>query len=227
MKRIIIFISILVFGSQIYAQTEMTLEECRKQAVEHNKELKNAEYQKQEARANQKTARTAYLPSVSASANAMFLPDIEGFSIPGGFLPTAASEEAAINGEFTGVSNVWSPGMSFELDNLTAIYGSVTVTQPLYVGGKIRYANKQADAGLEIFDHNYSLKYSEIIEKTDNVYWNIASISANVSLAEKYIEMLTELEEQMVQMYDLGLTPASEKLKVSVQKNEAELNLLK
>ncbi|NOQ28432.1 MAG: hypothetical protein GQ564_23965 [Bacteroidales bacterium] len=227
MKRIIIFISILVFGSQIFAQTAMTLEECRKIAVEHNKELKNADYQKQEARANQKTARTAYLPGFSASANAMYLPDVEGFSIPGGFLPTAASEEAALNGEFTGLSNVWSPGMGIEMDNLSVIYGSVTVTQPLYVGGKIRYANKQADAGLEIFDHNYNLKYSEIIEKTDNIYWNIASISANVKLAEKYIEMLTELEEQMVQMYDLGLTPASEKLKVSVQKNEAELNLLK
>jgi len=227
MKKIIIIISILVCAIQLSAQKAMTLEECRKVAVEHNKELKNAEYQKQEARANQKTARTAYLPNVSASANAMYLPDIEGFSIPGGFLPTAASEEAALNGEFNGVSDVWSPGMSMELDNLTAIYGSVNVTQPLYVGGKIRYANKQADAGLDIFDHNYSLKYSEIIEKTDNIYWNIASISANVKLAEKYIEMLTELEEQMVQMYDLGLTPASEKLKVSVQKNEAELNLLK
>lgn len=227
MKKAIIIISILVCATQISAQKRMTLEECRKIAVEHNKELKNAEYQKQEARANQKTARTAYLPSVSASANAMYLPDVEGFSIPGGFLPTAASEEAALNGEFNGLSNVWSPGMSLDLDNLSVIYGSVNVTQPLYVGGKIRYANKQADAGIEIFDHNYNLKYSEIIERTDNVYWNIASISANVNLAEKYIEMLTELEEQMVQMYDLGLTPASEKLKVSVQKNEAELNLVK
>lgn len=227
MKRIIIIISILVCATQLSAQTAMTLDECRKIAVEHNKELKNADYQKQEARANQKTVRTAYLPSVSASVNAMYLPNIEGFSIPGGFLPTAASEEAALNGEFTGVSDVWSPGMSLDLDNLSVVYGSFTVTQPLYVGGKIRYANKQADAGLEIFDHNYNLKYSEIIEKTDNIYWNIASISANVKLAEKYIEMLTELEEQMVQMYDLGLTPASEKLKVSVQKNEAELNLLK
>lgn len=227
MKKAIIIISILVCATQISAQKRMTLEECRKIAVEHNKELKNAEYQKQEARANQKTARTAYLPSVSASANAMYLPDVEGFSIPGGFLPTAASEEAALNGEFNGLSNVWSPGMSLDLDNLSVIYGSVNVTQPLYVGGKIRYANKQADAGIEIFDHNYNLKYSEIIERTDNVYWNIASISAYVNLAEKYIEMLTELEEQMVQMYDLGLTPASEKLKVSVQKNEAELNLVK
>lgn len=227
MKRIIIILLISIFGKGLVAQDTLTLEECRKLAIENNKELKKADYQKQEAKANQKMARTAYLPSVGASANAMFLPDVEGFSIPGGFLPTAASEEAALNGEFTGVSNVWNPGMSMEFDNLTVIYGSINATQPIYAGGKIRNANKQADAGVEIFDHNYNLKYSDIIEKTDQVYWNIASISANIVLAEKYIEMLSELEEQMIQMYDLGLTPASEKLKVSVQKNEAELNLLK
>ena len=227
MKKIIILLSIIFLGYGVKAQNKITLEECRQQAIEYNKELKKADYQKQEAVANQKTARTAYLPNVSASANIMHMPDMENISSPGGFLPTAESAEAAQNGEFSGVSDVWSPGMSLELGNLSVLYGSVSVTQPIYVGGKIRYANKQADAGVEIFKHAYDLKYSEIIEQTDKVYWNMASISANVKLAEKYIEMLTELEEQMTEMYNLGLTPASEKLKVSVQKNEAELNFIK
>ncbi len=39
--------------------------------------------------------------------------------------------------------------------------------------------------------------------------------------------MLREFEDQMNEMYSLGLSPVSEKLKVSVQKNEAELNLIK
>lgn len=227
MKKLIIIISILVFSNQLQAQKVMTLDECRNQAIEHNKELKKANYQKQEAVANQKTARTAYLPNISASVNAMYLPNIDGFSMPGGFLPTATSEEAALNGEYTGQSNVWSPGMSMDLDNLSVLYGSVSVTQPVYVGGKIRNSNKQADLGVQIYECNYDLKYSQIIEQTDQIYWNIASISANIDLAKKYIEMLIELEEQMNQMYELGLTPVSEKLKVSVQKNEAELNLMK
>lgn len=227
MKRLIILVSVLVTSVHLHAQKVMTLEECRKQAVEYNRELKNADYQKKEAIANQKAARTAYLPNFEASANAMYLPNVDNLSIPGGFLPTAASEEAALSGEFTGVSNIWSPGMSLELGDLSVLYGSVSVTQPIYAGGKIRFTNKQADAGVEIFKHNYDLKYSEIIEKTDQVYWNIASISANVKLAEKYIEMLTELEEQMTDMCNLGLTPASEKLKVTVKKNQAELNLMK
>ncbi len=227
MKKLLTIIYIFVFSIQLSAQQVMTLEDCRKQAVEYNKELKRAEYQKQEAVVNQKIARTAYLPSLSASANGMFLPDVNDFSVPGGFLPTATSEEAALNGDYSGISDVWNPGLNMEIDNLSILYGSVTLAQPVYTGGKIRYANKQADAGVEIYKHNYDLKYSEIIEQTDRIYWNMASISASVKLAEKYIEMLIELEDQMTEMYNLGLMPASEKLKVTVQKNEAELNLMK
>ena len=226
-SKIIIIFLLIVSSQMLSAQKLMTLEECRQQAVEYNKELKKADYQKQEAVVNQKTARTAYFPGVSASAKVMYMPNMEDISIPGGFLPTAASEEAAMNGEFTGLSNVWSPGMTIELNNLSVVYGGFTLTQPIYVGGKIRNANKQADVAVDIFNQAYNVKFSEIIEKTDRAYWNMVSIDANVKLAEKYIEMLTELEEQMIEMYNLGLTPASEKLKVSVQKNEADLGLLR
>jgi outer membrane protein TolC len=51
-------------------------------------------------------------------------------------------------------------------------------------------------------------------------------VEANIDLSEKYIEMLTETEDLMISMYEVGLQPASEKLRVSVQKNEAELQLL-
>ncbi|WP_053181627.1 TolC family protein, partial [Sunxiuqinia dokdonensis] len=72
-----------------------------------------------------------------------------------------------------------------------------------------------------------NLKYSEIIEKTDKAFWQVATVEENILIADEYIKMLTELEDQMSAMYEVGLQPASEKLKVTVQKNEAELNLLK
>jgi len=224
----IIILTVFIIGTQtLHAQQMLSIKECRRKAVEHNNELKISYYQKQEAVANQKAAKTAYLPNVSASAELMYMPGLDDFSIPGGFLNTAISEEAAKNGDFSGLSNVWSPGMSLDLGNLTVLTGGVSVSQAIYAGGKIRYSNKQAEAGVAIFTDAHNLKYSEIIEQTDQTYWNVVSITANVKLAKKYIEMLSELEEQMIEMYNLGLTPASEKLKVSVQKNEAELNLVK
>ncbi len=223
----LVFILMLAAVNTVSAQKIMTLEACRQQAVEYNKELKKAALQNKEAQVNQQVARTAYLPSIGFSTSVMHRPNMESISIPGYFLPTANSEEDALNGNFSGVSDVWNPGMSIDLKSLTLINGGFELTQPIYAGGKIRYSNRQADAGVEIADLALNMKYSDVIEQTDKAFWQVASVEENIKIAEDYIKMLTELEDQMIAMYEVGLQPASEKLRVTVQKNEAELNLLR
>ncbi|WP_167615083.1 TolC family protein [Maribellus sediminis] len=208
------------------AQKVMTLEECRQQAVEFNKELKNAALQNKEAQINQKVARTAYLPSVGFTSSLMHRPNMDPISMPGYFLPTANSEEDAMNGNFSGTSDVWKPGTTIDLKSLTLLTGGFEVNQPVYVGGKIRYSNQQADAGVAIADLALNMKYSDVIEQTDKAFWQVASVQENIKIAEDYIKMLSELEDQMNAMYEVGLQPASEKLRVTVQKNQAELNLM-
>jgi len=209
-----------------FGQKVMTLEECRQQAVEFNKELKNAALKNEEAQVNQKVARTAYLPSVGFTSSLMHRPNMDPISMPGYFLPTADSEADAINGNYSGVSDVWKPGTTIDLKSLTLLTGGFEVNQPVYVGGKIRYSNQQADAGVEIADLALNMKYSDVIENTDKAFWQVASVEENIKIAEDYIKMLTELEDQMNAMYEVGLQPASEKLRVTVQKNEVELNLM-
>lgn len=228
MKKSIILL--LLFSSlsvSIQAQQTMTLEACRQMAVENNQDLKKAQFQKQEALTYTEVAKTAYLPSFSANVSSILRPSSLDANVPGGFLPTAESAEAAQNGEFNGVSDVWSPGLSLDLDNLFLFMADVSIAQPIYTGGKIKYSEKQAEAGVEMASNAYALTYSDIIEQIDQAYWNMVKITSNVDLANQYILMLTELEDQLTEMQNLGLIAASEVLKVSVQKNEAELNLLR
>lgn len=152
---------------------------------------------------------------------------MDPINMPGYFLPTADSEEAAMNGDFSGTSDVWNPGINIDLGSLTLINSGFEINQAIYAGGKIRYSNQQADAGVSIADMALNMKYSEVIEETDKAFWQVATVEENIIIAEEYIKMLTELEDQMTAMYEVGLQPASEKLRVTVQKNEAELNLLK
>lgn len=230
MKKILkyILLAFLFFqwSAGTRAQKVLSIEECRSQALSFNKQLKKAVYVQNEAEAQQKAARTAYLPALSAEANLMHMRGMEDINMAGSFLPTAESAEAAQNGQFSGMSDVWMPGISMELDNLSIVYGGLTLSQPIYTGGKITTSNKMADVGVEMASMSYHLKYSEVIELTDQAFWNVAMVEANIELAEKYIEMLTETEELMTSMYEVGLQPASEKLRVNVQKNEAELQLL-
>lgn len=225
--KYIIALGVIAFSLQnLSAQQSLSLEQCRQDAFVYNKELKKAALQQDEARENLEIAKTAFLPAISADVNLMHLMQMDDINMPGGFLPTADNATDAANGIFTGESNVYSPGISMNLDNTSIVYGGLSLVQPIYVGGKIRYTNQQAKSAINISDYAYQLKYSELIELTDQAFWNVAMVEANIEVAENYIEMLTELEEQMNDMYKVGLQPASERLKVSVQKNEADLQLL-
>ena len=228
MRKAILITLSLVWAHMSLGQEVLTLTECRKRAVAHNKELQKTRYQKAESLVNQKAARTSYLPGIDANANLINLFLFNDLDLPGGaFLPTAESEQAAQRGDYSGTSDVWSPGLSLPSDNLSIAYTDFTVSQPVYMGGKIRHVNKQADAAVDIARYSFDLKYAEIIELTDQVFWDVVMIKATIELAEKYAEMLMELEEQMNDMYEVGLQPASEKLKVSVRKNEVELDLVR
>ena len=215
---------ITLLGNMLNAQNILTIEQCREKAVDYNKQLKKANLVTDEALASQKAARTAYLPALSAEANAMHIRGIGDINIDEMYLPTAVSQEAAQQGDFNGVAMF--PSTSIEIGNLNAVYGGLSLTQPIYTGGKIITSNKMADVGVDMARLSYDLKYSEIIELTDQAFWNVAMVEANIQLAVKYIEMLTETEDIMTSMYEVGLQPASEKLKVSVQRNEAELQLM-
>ncbi|WP_162231142.1 TolC family protein, partial [Sunxiuqinia dokdonensis] len=165
MKSIIIISTVILFVSAITSnhatgQKVMTLEECRQQAVQFNKELKAAALQNKEAQVNQEVARTAHLPKFGFSSSLMHRPNMDPISMPGYFLQTADSEEDAIAGNFSGTSNVWKPGTTIDINSLTLINGGLEVTQPVYAGGKIRYSNQQADAGVEIANLSLNLKYS-------------------------------------------------------------------
>ena len=150
-NTIVLVASTVVF-SNAFGQKVMTLEDCRKQAVEFNKELKAAALQNKEAKVNQEVARTAYLPKFGFSSSLMHRPNMDPISMPGYFLPTADSEEDALAGNYSGTSNVWKPGTTIDINSLTLINSSFQLTQPVYAGGKIRYSNQQADAGVEIAD---------------------------------------------------------------------------
>lgn len=92
------------------------------------------------------------------------------------------------------------------------------------MGGAIRYSNKMADRGVEMAQQAYQLQTDQVIYTTDEAYWHLVAFKEQLKVVHKYYEMLDTLEQQMSDMYELGLSPKSEKLKVTVQKNQAQLN---
>ncbi len=212
----------LIMVSVANGQEVMTITKARSMALEYNRTLKVADLKQLEAVAKQKEARTNYLPMIDGTGTLTYLPDMDDIEIPGMFMPTADAD-----GNITGQSDVYFPGMALETAGLKLYQAQVAATVPIYAGGQIRYGNKMADKGVEIAHQDYKLKTDEVILNTDNVYWKLVALKENLLVADKYVEMLDSLQSQLQTMYDVGLSPKSEYLKVKVQRNEAELNLIK
>ena len=217
-----ILLFLLLAGGQLQAQRVLRLDECRNMALEYNKNLKKAALDKQKAVAGQKEARTAYMPAIDASGTATFMPTLDAIEIPGFHLPAADAD-----GNITGDSEAYFPGLSLDTERLRLYQAQLAMTVPIYAGSQIRYANKMADHGVSIAEQAYALESDQVIQTTDEAYWQIISLRENLKVAHSYVAMLDSLEGQLSDMYELGLAPKSEQLKVTVQKNDAELALLK
>ncbi|WP_372772809.1 TolC family protein [Mangrovibacterium sp.] len=221
MKRYII-IFLLLIGLQSQGQRVLTLQECRDLAIDYNKSLQMAGVDAQKAQANQKLARTAYLPALDGTASATYLPSLDDIEIPGMFLPTADAD-----GNTTGDSEAYFPGLSLNTEKLSLYQAQLALTIPIYAGGQIRNANKMADLGVNMSQNALELERDRVIQSTDEAFWQLVALEENIKVAKIYVAMMDSLEDQLTTMYELGLSPKSEQLKVSVQKNDAELALLR
>ncbi len=225
-KRYIVLLLSLIIINNLPSQTQVYLWECRKDAVEFNKSLDMARMDVRYANAAVKAARTAYLPKVSGTGSMMYMPEIDDFSIPGFFLPTAENSEAASMGNYSGTSDVYFPGFQMDMSVIKLYMAELSVEQPIYAGGQVRLANKKAQKGLELAQQALNLKQSEIIFGVDRTFWSLVAIQEQSVAINRYIIALDSLASDLSSYYTLNLIPKSELLKVKVQLDEAKIKQL-
>ena len=118
------------------------------------------------------------------------------------------------------------PKEEFEFDIEHIFIGSIMVTQPIYLGGKIRELNKIASASRKIAEVQENGELSEVMVQTDEAYWRVVSLSAKKELAESYVSLLKKLDEDLEKSIAIGVATKAEGLTVKVKLNEAEMTLL-
>ena len=112
-------------------------------------------------------------------------------------------------------------------DTRNIFAGAVTLTQPLYMGGKIRAYNKITKYAEELARQQHSTGMQEVILNTDQAYWQVVSLVHKKKLAEGYLELLKKLEGDVDKMISEGVATKADGLSVKVKVNEAEMTLTK
>ena len=254
MKRLLGFILLTGMVQAAEAQRLLSLDSCRAMALRNNKQISMSRV-KQEIAANvRKSARTKYLPHVSAlggyeytSKEISLLNDDQkavlnnlGTGLAGGIqssvgtytqiLPPALQAQLAndltqVAGALNGVGGRIVD--AFRSDTRNMLAGAVMVTQPVFMGGAIVAMNKMADASEQLAANSAEEKRQATLYSIDQAYWQVVSLHHKQKLAQGYLELVKKLDGDVQKMIEEGVATRSEGLSVSVKVNEAEMTLMK
>ena len=207
----------------ISAQQVRTLEECRELAVKNNKELQISSQKIKMSEEEKKAALTKYFPQLSASGAYMWnQKDLNLLDM--GALQSAISSSLGGLAQLPAVGNVVGAINDVQhLDIQNVWVGNVSLVQPIFMGGKIVSYNQITRYARELAESMHDLKLQDIIYKTDETYWQVVSLVNKKKLADSYVSLLRQMDEDITAMIAEGVATEADGLSVKVKLNEAEI----
>ena len=116
---------------------------------------------------------------------------------------------------------------ALETDTRNMGFGVVTLSQPIYLGGKLRALYKTASLMNRLSGIEYDKKREETMIAVDEAYWQVVSVKHKKALAEKYAALLDTLTNNVEQLVEAEMATKGDLAKVRVKRNEAQMSLTK
>ena len=256
MKKVFLLTFLLSFTFTVKAQSFLSLDSCRALALANNKDLLISNEKINAAHYQRKAAFTNYLPNFSATGAYMrnqkefsLLNNDQKAALSGlgtnlaGPIQQAATEIATAHPDLAPLISSLSGKLEAVLpaldqagnslvdalrtDTRNVYAGAITLTQPLYMGGKIRAYNKITKYAEELAQEQHHGGMQEVIMSTDQAYWQVISLVNKKKLAEGYLKLLQQLDSDVEKMINEGVATKADGLSVRVKVNEAEMTLTK
>ena len=232
-KVLILGVMSLAFADVYAIGGSWPLDSLRAKAVSNNKSLLMAEQKKVSAHYASKSAATNYLPKVSA--NGAYIYTSRELSL------LSDEQKQTLSNIGTGLSamvpdlaplspqmNAMGQGLvdALHTDTRNAGVAAITLTQPLYMGGKIRAYNKITQYAEQASGTMYDKTLQDIIVEVDEAYWNLVALQSRKRLAEGYKALVDKLESDVEKLVKEGMATRADLLSVKVKVNEAGVALI-
>lgn len=202
----------------------LSIDSCKTLALQNNKKIKDADFDVKSSLETKKSAYTNYFPKVSAMGLAMRSADylIKG-TIPSMNLPVYDGNLAnlATASQFAYIPS--TPIKALDYMNMA----SISVIQPLFAGGRIVNGNKLAKLGYEVSQEKKLMSSTEVLVKTESLYWSTIALQDKLSTLTSYEKLLNQLLSDVSVSVKAGLIQRSDLLKVQLKLNEVEMNKMK
>jgi outer membrane protein len=199
------FLTLLVGGVSVSsAQTRLTLDDCLNIALKNSKQLGVLEEKINAAQAKKKEAFGSYLPQLNAALSYTRLVEPPVIPLP----PTYG-------------------GFSIPLFTEDSYVGTLSLQQPLYLGGRVRESNIQADLNYNMTALNYKKFKDDLIFETKESFYNVILADQLVRINQEAYDVTEAHLNTSQALYKQGKIPNYDVSRVKVQLANNRTSLLK
>ncbi len=186
-----IFLTLLICCSIFpVGALDLTLTECRKMALNTDENVRIAENSVVGSKLDRAAAKTAYLPNFAGSANAMY------------YAPDSKMLDM----------------MTLQLRG--AYMAGISLTQPIYTGGKITAANKMAALGEDISTLQLQATRMDVLADAEKSYWTYVAVLSKVDMMESYQAMMDSIYSMTEFAVKTGMASGQTLVRVETRRSE-------
>lgn len=174
---------------------ELSLRECREMALQSDEDMTIAQNRVAQADLDKGIAKTAYFPKFDINGVAFYLTP--------------------------------NPSMGGSMDiQMRGVYmAGISLTQPIYTGGKIITGNKLAGIGREVAQYQLEATRMDVIAEAEKSYWMYVAVLAKIDMIDAYMVQLDSIYAYTRSAYEVGLTTELSVNRVESRRSELQYRL--
>lgn len=115
--------------------------------------------------------------------------------------------------------------LDFELQMRGTWLAGITLTQPIYAGGRIHAANRLARIGQEVSKEQARQTRQEVIYDVDNTYYTLIAVHQKVRMLEAYRQQVVELHKTVTLLVNSELRTKADLLRIETRQSEIDYQL--
>lgn len=199
-------------------QVLLSLEQSRQMAMEHNPYILNSRLDIDAAVAQKREAVSEYFPKVSANAFSFYAFDP---------LLEIGVKDVLGNNDFSNnlqnLIDAMAGQLGFDPVYSTLKYGvtaTVSVTQPLFAGGRIVNGNRLASLGIEAAELQNRIQTRASSEEVEESYWQVVSLEEKSRTLDQLQTLVDTLYKDVSSAVAAGLATENDLLQVKLKRNE-------
>lgn len=175
---------------------DLTVDDAVRMALESNEQVRESANSVTQARLQQGIARTAYLPKLDGQATMAWM------------LPDSKYEEMAMTMSMRGV-----------------YMAGISVTQPIFAGGKIVAANKLAGIGRRGAAEQERMTRSQVSADAQTSYWNYVAVLSKIDMLRAYMAQVDTAYRNTSVSVKAGMSTETDLLRIDARRSQVAYQL--